>query len=153
MVIMDTTDRKILRLLSQDGRMTQAALAENIGLSRPAVIERLRKLEKSGVIRGYHAILDNKKLGKPIQAMVAISYRGGTISTEEETAILSLSEEPDIIECYKMAGEDAAMLKIMTESIETLEQILTRIRNLDLVFSSKTMIILSTYFEKFGVQV
>lgn len=150
---MDLMDRKILRLLSHDGRMTQAALAEAVGLSRPAVIERLRKLEKSGIIRGYHAVIDNKKVGKPIHALVAISYRGGTISTEEETAILSLSEDPDIIECYKIAGEEAAMVRIMTESIETLEQILTRIRNLDLVFSTRTMIILSTYFEKPGVQV
>jgi Lrp/AsnC family leucine-responsive transcriptional regulator len=150
---MDAIDRRILSLLSNDGRMTQAALAQEVGLSRPAVIERLRKLENSGIIRSYHAVLDNKKLGKPIMALVAISYRGGTISSDEETAILSLSNDPDIIECYKIAGEEAAMLKIMTESIETLEQILTRIRNLDLVFSSRTMIVLSTYFEKPGVQV
>jgi Lrp/AsnC family leucine-responsive transcriptional regulator len=150
---MDMIDREMLRLLSEDGRMTQAALADAVGLSRPAIIERLRKLEKSGIIRGYHADIDNKKVGKPIQALVAISYRGGTISTEEETAILTLAKDPDIVECYKITGESAAVVRIMTESIETLEKILTRIRDLDVVHASQTMMILSTYFEKPGVQV
>ena len=133
--------------------MTQAALAAEIGLSRPSVIERIRKLEEAGIIQGYIAHLDRKKLGKAICAFVALSFRSGTISAEEEAAIRSLAEDTDILECHKVAGEESAILKIVTPSIESLGDILTRIRNLEAIASTKTMVVLSTYFEKPGVQI
>jgi Lrp/AsnC family leucine-responsive transcriptional regulator len=150
---MDQIDRKLLHLLTRNGRMTQARLAEEVGLSRPAIIERIRKLENAGLIQGYAALLNRHKLGKPILAFVAIRFRGGVISDEESESIRQLSDDPDILECHKVAGEESAILKIVAGSIEQLEQILTRVRNLEAVFSTRTMVVLSTYFEKTGVDV
>jgi Lrp/AsnC family leucine-responsive transcriptional regulator len=150
---MDNIDRKLLELLTRNGRMTQAALSAEVGLSRPSVIERIRKLEEAGIIQGYIAHLDRRKLGKTICAFVALRFRSGTISEEEEAAIRSLAEDTDILECHKVAGEESAILKIVTSSIETLEDVLTRIRNLEVIASTKTMVVLSTYFEKPGVQI
>ena len=150
---MDDSDKKLLRVLSRNGRMTQSALATEVGMSRPSVIDRVRKLEDAGVIQGYVAHLDRKKLGKGICAFVALRYRGGTISEQEEASIRSLADDPDILECHKVAGEESAILKIATASIESLEQILTKIRDLDAVSSTNTMVVLSSYFEKPGVQI
>jgi Lrp/AsnC family transcriptional regulator, leucine-responsive regulatory protein len=150
---MDNIDKKLLQLLTHNGRMTQAALAAEVGLSRPSVIDRIRKLEDAGIIQGYVAHIDRRKLGKPICAIVSLHFRSGSISDEEEISIRALADDPDIIECHKVAGEESAILKIVTSSIESLEQILTRIRDLDAISSTKTNVVLSTYFEKPGVQI
>ena len=150
---MDDTDKKLLTLLTRNGRMTQAALASEVGLSRPSVIDRIRKLEEAGIIQGYIAHLDRRKLGKPICAIVSVHFRSGTISEDEEMSIKELADDPDIIECHKVAGEESAILKIVTSSIESLEQVLNRIRELDAISSTKTNVVLSSYFEKPGVQI
>ena len=150
---MDAIDRKLLRLLQQDGRQTHAALAQAVGLSRPSVIERLRKLKKSGIIRGYTVVLNPSALGKEVTAFVAGRFRGGTISSQEEKSLMALRDEPDILECHKVAGEESIVMKIVTSSIESLEDILTRIRNRDVIFSTTTSIVLSTYYDKRQVQI
>lgn len=150
---MDAIDRKLIRLLQKDGRMTHAALAQAVGFSRPSVIERLRKLEKAGIIEGYTVVLDPKMLGKEVTAFVACRFRGGTISSEEEKSLMALRDDPDILECHKVAGEESIIMKIVTPSIETLETVLTRIRNSQVIFSTTTSIVISTYYEKCGVQI
>jgi Lrp/AsnC family leucine-responsive transcriptional regulator len=150
---MDAIDRKLLRLLQQDGRQTHAALAQAVGLSRPSVIERLRKLKKSGIIRGYTVVLNPSALGREVTAFVAGRFRGGTISSEEEKSLMALRDEPDILECHNVAGEESIIMKIVTSSIESLEDILTRIRNRNVIFSTTTSIVLSTYYDKRQVQI
>lgn len=149
---MDAIDKKLIRLLQQDGRRTHAALAKAVGLSRPSVIERLRKLEKAGIIRGYTVVLNPKALGKEVTAFVAARFRGGTISSEEWKSLMTLRDDPDILECHKVAGEESIFMKIVTTSIETLEDVLTRIRNFDIISSTITSIVLSTYYEKREIQ-
>src|SRR6266704_2951938 len=69
---LDTTDRRILRILAQDGRASYQAVADEIGLSRPAIMERVKRLEESGYIRGYRVQLDRRKVGFPVTAFVAV---------------------------------------------------------------------------------
>ncbi len=150
---MDAIDRELIRLLQKDGRMTHAALSKEVGLSRPSVIERLRKLEKAGIIAGYMVILNPKRMGKEVTAFVTGRFRGGTISSEEEKGLMALRDDPDILECHKVSGEESVIMKIVTPSIETLETVLTRIRNSRIIDSTTTSIVLSTYYEKRGVQI
>src|SRR5258705_8248672 len=74
---LDATDRKILRILAQDGRASYQAVADEIGLSRPAIMERVKRLEESGYIQGYRVQLDRAKVGLPVTAFVAVGYGSG----------------------------------------------------------------------------
>ena len=150
---MDAIDRELIRLLQKDGRMTHAALSKAVGLSRPSVIERLRKLEKSGIIAGYTVVLNPQKMGKEVTVFVAGRFRGGTISSEEEKGLMALRDDPDILECHKVAGEESVIWKIITPSMATLETVLTHIRDSKIIDSTTTSIVLSTYYEKRGVQI
>src|SRR2546428_1753909 len=71
---LDPTDRRILRILGQDGRASYQAVADEVGLSRPAIMERVKRLEESGYIRGYRVQLDRAKVGLPVTAFVAVRY-------------------------------------------------------------------------------
>src|SRR5256714_10012762 len=71
---LNATDRKILRILGQDGRASYQAVADEVGLSRPAIMERVKRLEESGFIRGYRVQLDRAKIGLPVTAFVAVRY-------------------------------------------------------------------------------
>ena len=71
---LDATDRRILRILGQDGRASYQAVADEVGLSRPAIMERVKRLEESGYIRGYRVQLDRAKVGLPVTAFVAVRY-------------------------------------------------------------------------------
>src|SRR2546426_1479513 len=74
---LDATDRRILRILGHDGRASYQAVADEVGLSRPAIMERVKRLEESGYIRGYRVQLDRAKVGLPVTAFVAVRYRPG----------------------------------------------------------------------------
>src|SRR3989449_10979035 len=71
---LDATDRRILRILGQDGRASYQAVADEVGLSRPAIMERVKRLEEAGYIRGYRVQLDRGKVGLPVTAFVAVRY-------------------------------------------------------------------------------
>src|SRR5580765_8681073 len=98
MSAIDPISRRILQLLLADGRASYQAIADEVGLSRPAVMERVKRLEESGYIRGYTARLDRAKVGYPITAFVAVRYPPGEMDGAEP-AVRALEANPSVLEC------------------------------------------------------
>ncbi len=141
---LDETDRKIIALLQNDARMTNAAIAAKVGLTAPSVFERIRKLEQRGVIQGYSAVVDPIALGKVMTAFIRL-----TAADDEKyaTGVEALRDDPDVLECYHVAGEDCFIVKTKVASPAELEELLGRIRSKITIQRSVTMIALSTIKE------
>jgi Lrp/AsnC family transcriptional regulator, leucine-responsive regulatory protein len=146
----DPTSKRILQLLAADGRASYQAIADEIGLSRPAVMERVKRLEESGFIQGYHARLDRAKAGFPITAFVAIRYPM-TDHIDDEPVVQALAANPNVLECHHVAGDDCYVIKVAAPSIESLEGVLREIKRPGRPASTRTTIVLSTVFEKPGI--
>ena len=147
---LDGVDRKLLRLLGADGRASYQGLADEVGLSRPAVMERVKRLEESGHITGYGAHLDRAKCGFPVTAFVAVRY-GNSDYVGDEPRMRQMLKHPGVLECHHVAGEDCYILKVAAPSLEALERILRTLREPGLSASTRTTIVLSSVFEKPGV--
>jgi Lrp/AsnC family leucine-responsive transcriptional regulator len=147
---LDLTSRRILQVLGTDGRTSYQAIADEVGLSRPAVMERVKRLEESGHITGYFARLDRARLGFPITAFVAVRY-GPNADPYNKTGVEALAAHPNVLECHHVAGEDCFMLKVAAPTIESLEQLLRELKGQGQPVSTRTTIVLSTVFEKPGI--
>ena len=146
--MLDDIDRKILDLLQNDARMTNTAIAQAVGLSAPSVLERIRKLETKGVIKGYRAIVDGAALGRPITAFIRISSDAAPGAYDEFVkGVAVAAREADILECHSVAGEDCFVLKVKVASPSDLETLIGRLRNSARVGRAVSMIVLSTIKE------
>jgi Lrp/AsnC family leucine-responsive transcriptional regulator len=119
---LDPIDYKLLDLLQQDGRMTQLDMAAEVGLSQPAVAERMRKLEQEGFILGYAARVDGKKLGKDITAFIGVRIEHPKYNAGFGNKILEI---PDVLECHRITGPDSYLLKVVTEDTESLDRLIS----------------------------
>jgi Lrp/AsnC family leucine-responsive transcriptional regulator len=141
---MHPVDRQIVEILQAQGRISNVQLAERVGLSPPAVLERVRKLEERGVITGYTALVDNKKVGMGTVSFVAVSLNLHQKDSIEHFHAF-VGECSSVRECYHIAGTDDYLLKVYTRDIDDYENFLlhslTRIKGIDRV---KTMFVLST---------
>lgn len=144
MTSLDPIDLQILDLLQRDAHMTNAQVAEAVGLTAPSVFERVRKLEQRGVIRGYTIRVDPAALDKTVTAFVRL-----TVAYDEKQPRVAqvLRDDPDVLECYTVAGEDCYILKTRVDSPAALEALLNRIRGQMTVQRSVTMIVLSAIKE------
>ena len=147
---LDQTSLAILRILSQDGRASYQAIADQVGLSRPAVMERVKRLEEQGVITGYAAVIDRKKIGRPITAFINVRYPTSTL-VGTEPWIAELKNHPDVLECHHVAGDDCFILKVSVASVERLQDVLRAVRPEGQPANTRTTIVLSTTFEKSGL--
>jgi Lrp/AsnC family transcriptional regulator, leucine-responsive regulatory protein len=147
---LDHLSRRIAQILALDGRASYQAIADEIGLSRPAVMERVKRLEEAGLIRGYHARLDRGKAGFPVTAFVAIRYPV-TERAGDEPIVQQLIDNPHVLECHHVAGDDCYVIKVAAPSIESLEGVLREIKQPGQSVSTRTTIVLSTLFEKPGI--
>lgn len=152
-VNLDAIDRHILRLLRQDGRMPHAAIAKAVGLSGPAVHERVRKLEQSGVIAGYSAVLDPELLERPHVAFVMVTLSEGNEFASDDPIVARICDEPDVLEFHRIAGEDCYMIKIRTATNKDMEKLLRRVRSIRGVARTRTTIVLSTELERPTIEV
>jgi Lrp/AsnC family leucine-responsive transcriptional regulator len=150
---LDNTDRRILRLLRQDGRMSHAAIAKEVRLSGPAVHDRVRKLEQRGFISGYSAVLDPVSLNRSHMAFVMVNLSEGSEFAVDDPIVARICEEPDVLEFHRIAGEDCYLLKVRTSTNSDLEQLLRRIRKIRGVARTRTTIVLSTELEKPSIEV
>ncbi|MGN6391533.1 MAG: Lrp/AsnC family transcriptional regulator [Gemmatimonadales bacterium] len=150
MLDIDPISRRLLQLLSADGRASYQALADEVGLSRPAVMERVKRMEEGGHIRGYTARIDRGRVGYPITAFVNVRYPGSE-HEEAERAVRALETNPSVLEAHHVAGEDCYILKVAAPSLEALERILLSLRGPGLSASTRTTIVLSSVFEKPGL--
>ena len=117
MTQLDATDIKILNVLQEEGRITNKALSEKIGLSTTPIFERMKRLEKSGVIKKYVALLDEKKIDRKLLVFVSISLKNHTRSYLEKF-IDEMNKFDEIQEVYHIAGDFDYMLKIVVSDME-----------------------------------
>lgn len=138
----DDIDIRILQLLQADARMSNAAIARDVGLAPSAVFQRIRKLEGEGVIQGYHAHLDPVAIDKGLLAFISVQTGEG--ARAEETGAL-LAEIPEVLEVHRVVGDDCFYLKVRVRDTSALGTLLDeKIQRLPPVASTRTTIVLST---------
>ena len=141
----DATDCAILELLQENCKQPLAAIGGKVGLSAPAVLERIHKLEEAGVITAYVAVLDARRAGKDVAAFIGVSTdHPRTIDTlEREVAAID-----DVLECHHVTGIHTLLVKAKARNTEALEDLIERIRSLGGVTRTETMVVLSTAAER-----
>ena len=139
--MLDQIDLKILYILQNHGRSRLADIADEVELSAPAVMERVKKLEASGVIRGYQALLDAKQVGKDITAFISVSIGQ---QREIDKFAEQMLQYPDVLECHHVTGDESFILKVKAGNTGALEKLLAQIRSVDGVTRTVTKIVLST---------
>lgn len=129
---LDAIDRKILRALQANGKISIGELAEKVGLSPSPCARRVRLLEKTGIVKGYAAIVDQKKVGLPISAFASIKLerqREEDLDRFEE----AVSRWPEVLDCYLMTGQRDYLMRIVVANLEAYERFikdkLTRLEN------------------------
>ncbi len=120
--MMDEINTRLLAELSGNPRLTLSELGRRVGMSSPAVAERIRRLEESGVIRGYRLELDPAALGLPLAAYVRVRPNPGQLSRIAELA----RSIPEVVECHRVTGEDCFILKVYLPAIDQLDRLLDR---------------------------
>jgi Lrp/AsnC family leucine-responsive transcriptional regulator len=149
--MIDETDRHILSLLQEDARLSNAAVAEQVGLTTSTVFERIKKLEKKGVIKQYVAIVDPALIDQPITAFIRLVV-GASDSDDYVAAkkrfVAHCLDEPQVLECHSVAGEDCYVLKVRVCTTQDLENLLERLRTSAPVTKSTSSIVMSTFKEE-----
>lgn len=141
---LDATDRQIARLLYKDGRSTQESIAQQVCLSRPAVHDRIKRLEESGVIAGYQAQIDWRNVGQSLTLFMWVRTSGGKLH-DVANSIMELSNEDTLVEeCHLVTGEWCLLLKVRTASTATLQQLVDRLREMPRVRHTMTTVVLSS---------
>ncbi|KRE99171.1 AsnC family transcriptional regulator [Nocardioides sp. Soil777] len=140
---MESTDRKILALLAEDGRMSFTDLGKATGLSTSAVHQRVKRLESKGLITGYTALVDHEQLGRPLTAFISATPIDPAQPDDYPERLVGI---PEIESCWSVAGEESYILKIRVATPRALEDLLARIRSAANV-STRTTIVLSTAYE------
>lgn len=120
--LLDEIGWKILDELQVDGRLPLTELGRRVGLSTPAVGERVKRLEEAGIITGYRAQVDHAKAGYPILAFIRISVVGDFLSRVTQVS----RDIPEVLECHRITGSDSYIIKAVARSIEELEKVIDR---------------------------
>ncbi|HEX5746731.1 MAG TPA: Lrp/AsnC family transcriptional regulator [Archangium sp.] len=148
---MDELDHRLVDLLQRDGRATQLELSRSVGLSQPAVAERIRKLEERGVITGYTARVDASKLGKDITAFIGVSIEHPKYFEGFARKVLAM---PEVLEAHRVAGQDSYILKVRTRNTRTLDSLLVEtLRTISGVTRTHTTIVLTSIKEETYIHV
>ena len=122
-VKLDKIDRKILEILQSNAKITNAQLSKDIGLSPAPTLERVKKLETSGIISSYHAKLDTDKVGLGVQTFVQVSLRGHN-KKNIEIFLNEINNIPEVIECHHITGSGDFILKIISSDIQSYQKLM-----------------------------
>lgn len=148
----DAVDREILRALVADGRASLESIATRVGLRRPSVHARVKRLEAAGVLRGYHAALDPASVGAGLAALVFLQVAHGKGNDCMQACGKvgdALRRLPEVVEYHTLAGEDDACVKVRARDVQALERLVMReISAIPGVERVRTQIVLSTHFER-----
>jgi Lrp/AsnC family leucine-responsive transcriptional regulator len=142
---LDQIDREILHVIQDNCKIALSRLGEKVGLSAPSVVERLRRLENEGFVKGYHALLDARRLGIDITAFIGVSVHTQVAIEGFEDR---LADVEDILECHHVTGEHSLLLKVKTRNTESLEQLIRIVRGIPGVARTHTSVVLSTPVER-----
>ena len=146
--LLDPLDRHIVDILLRDGRTPAAQIAEEVGLSRPAVAERIEKLERNGVIRGTTVVLEPDAVGRGLTAFIAA--RGATLSSKGWSAFRALMQSDEVLEVHTVAGDDCYLIKVRTASMASLNSLVSKISEPPISLATRTTIVMETHCEKVG---
>ena len=149
-VKLDATDRKLLLLLSQDGRRGGSDLARVLGLSRQAVAERIRDLERRGVVRGYRADIDPVLLGLGVRAQIRLTLDSKAGGKGEKDVLKRLGGHPMVRSVHRVSGEDCFVVQLVCRRIEDVTLVLAELQKSRAIQSSRTAFVLETLVEKDG---
>ena len=142
---LDGTDRKILELLQTNSNITNAQLAQEIGLSPAPTLERVKKLENSEVIKSYHAVIDPAAVGMGVTTFVFVSLKGHNKDNIEQF-IKAIKEIEEVIECHHVTGQADFILKIVAPDIPAYQKLmLEKVSNIEVVDNMQSTVILSTF--------
>jgi Lrp/AsnC family leucine-responsive transcriptional regulator len=142
--LIDAVDRQLIDLLRANGRATYAELARQVGLSSPAVHERVGKLEAAGVITGYRAVVEPSALGLDVTALVGVIESDSVDDTGLEGALREMSQVED---CWRVAGSEGYVLKVRVSDIPALEATISALNRIRGVARTRTTVVLSTKWE------
>lgn len=148
--MLDSIDKIIIEQLQADGRMTTSDLAQIAGLSVPAVGERIKKLQENGIILGFTAVINPKKVGLDVGATITVVSES---SANYSDVIERASNHPEVIECMSVTGVGSHVLVVRTENTGTLENLLRQVQSWPGVVRTDTRLILSHYKEHGVLQV
>ena len=141
--MIDDIDKSIVNLIQQDGRMSNAEIARQVGLAPSAVLERIRKLEERGVVKGYTATIDPKQVGYGLTAFVSVRTNECGDGTDE-----LLAKIPEVLEVHDVAGEDSFLLKVRAADPEDLSRLLKeKLKAIPSVVTTRTTVVLQTIKE------
>jgi len=148
---LDPIDRRILALLQDNAKRSQAEVAKAVGLTAPSVNERIRKLERAGFIRGYVALLDDRKLGHDITAFVEVFVEHPKYEAAFIQAVLELDE---VLECHHITGEFSLLLKVKVTDMAAFRRLLIESLNtIRGVRQTRTVMVLATSKEQHRIKV
>jgi Lrp/AsnC family leucine-responsive transcriptional regulator len=122
--LLDTTGWQLLYALQENARLSYSELGQRVGLSSPAVAERVRRMEDAGIISGYHAEINLAKVGFPITAIIRMSTSPGERCTRFTGFVENI---PEVLECYRVTGSDALIMKVIASSVEHLEALIDQL--------------------------
>lgn len=140
---LDRISWKILEALQENARLSFAELGRRVGLSTPAAAERVRRLEETGIIKGYHASLDFVTLGLPMLVFVRLSVAGG--ENPMIRVVSAAKQLPEVVECHRVTGTDSFILKVRVCSVPHLESFINRLTPLG---ATTTCTVLSSPIER-----
>ncbi len=138
---MDEIDVKILKCLCQNARENASVISERVSMSVSAVIERIKKMENSGIIMGHTTIINGALTGKDVTALISVSLEHPKYVEEFKKNVV---KNPEILECHYIAGDYDFMIKVITDNTASLERLLNIIKSISGVQGTRTMVILST---------
>jgi Lrp/AsnC family leucine-responsive transcriptional regulator len=150
---LDAIDKRIIELLVDDGRRSAAGIGRQVSLSTAAVKRRIDRLEASGYIRGYTAILDHGKLGPRLEAFSELRFAPGTQVHEIDAALADL---PELVESFTLAGDPDALVRLRVDDVEHLKHVIDRVRRgrrgAAKIVGTKTLIVLGTTVGSAGLK-
>ena len=141
----DAIDKKILKNLQKNAKITNSKLSKLIGLSPAPTLERVRKLESKGIISGYHAKLDKSKIGLGVSTYVMVSLKGHN-KKNLDSFIEKINDVDNIVECHHITGSGDFILKVVAKDIESYQKLmLEKVSEIEVTDSLQSMVILSTF--------
>jgi Lrp/AsnC family leucine-responsive transcriptional regulator len=142
---LDPTDRKILELLQTNSNITNAQLASEIGLSPAPTLERVKKLENAGIIKSYHAVVDQASIGLGVCTFVTVSLKGHNKENIDKF-IKAISQIEEVVECHHVTGQADFIMKIVAPDIPAYQALmLEKVSNIEVVDNMQSTVILSTF--------
>jgi len=142
---LDPTDRKILELLQTNSNITNAQLASEIGLSPAPTLERVKKLENAGIIKSYHAVVDQASVGLGVCTFVTVSLKGHNKENIDKF-IKAISQIEEVVECHHVTGQADFIMKIVASDIPAYQTLmLEKVSNIEVVDNMQSTVILSTF--------